>query len=35
MSVHVYAPGLTVMTRYAVSDAGLVALRREAAGGDW
>lgn len=35
VSVHVYAPGLTAMTRYAVTGGGLVAVRRERAGVDW
>jgi predicted metal-dependent enzyme (double-stranded beta helix superfamily) len=35
VSLHVYAPGLTRMTRYALEDGALVSLGSEQAGADW
>jgi predicted metal-dependent enzyme (double-stranded beta helix superfamily) len=35
ISLHVYAPALTVMTRYILDDGVLVALPPERAGADW
>jgi predicted metal-dependent enzyme (double-stranded beta helix superfamily) len=35
ISLHVYTPGLTVMTRYTLDDGVLMALAPERAGADW